>query len=462
MGAKRLSYSGTMLGKLLQGRYQVVQVLSARGACQTYIAQDTNRPGHPSCFVKHLSPTSNSPSSVQSLRWLFSREAEALKKLGNHDQVPELLAAFEENQEFYLVQEFIQGHPLSAELLPDHRWSESQVVQLLQEVLGILEFVHTHALLHRDLKPSNLIRRQQDERLVLINFGSVKQASTQVVKAQGNTSTTIAITIPATIAIGTPGYMPMEQGRGRPRFNSDIYAVGIIGIQALTGLNPTQLLEDSNTGELMWQHQAQVSTELAAVLNKMVRCHFKDRYQSATEALQALHAPPSEQETIPVFQGNSSEPLSDEKTSDASVTPVVMPDLQKAPDESLAQVDELTPSRPSLPTHLLLPLGVGIAMGLAAVMGVLYAYIQLNEIRTLKTQAKYEECISKAERESWAAETVFYNDAQGLLNQCRLEHAKKLAANQKFASAINAAKKIPNTSTLYPEAQKLIQEWSEI
>ncbi len=328
-----------MLGKLLQGRYQVIQVLSAGGFCQTYIAQDIHRPGHPTCVVKHLLPTNNHPECLQNLRRLFTREAEALKKLGNHDQVPDLLAHFEEDQEFYLVQEFIEGHPLSAELL-DHRWSESQVVQLLQEVLGILEFVHSHGLIHRDLKPSNLIRRQRDNRLVLIDFGSVKQVWTQVITAQGQTSTTIALGIPATIAIGTPGYISSEQGRGRPRPNSDIYALAMIGIQALTGLNPAELPEESDTGELIWQHQAQVSGGLATVLNKMAHYHFKDRYQSATEALQALQqlanlhlptqpevlrqpsvtqAPPSEPETVPGFQGNRSEPLHGENTIKASV-----------------------------------------------------------------------------------------------------------------------------------------------
>jgi len=279
-----------MLGKLLQGRYQIVQVLSNGGFCQTYIAQDTYRPGYPTCVVKHLKPTNNHPESLQTLRRLFIREAQALKQLSQYDQVPELLAYFEDNLEFYLVQKFIAGHPLSAELLPDHRWTESQVVQMLQEVLGILELVHSHGLIHRDIKPSNLLRRQQDRRLVLIDFGSVKQAWTQVVTAQGKTSTTIAVGIAATMAIGTSGYMPTEQGRGRPRPNSDIYALGMIGIQALTGMTPTQLPEEVDTGELLWQHQAQVSAGLASILNKMVRYHFKDRYHSATEALQALES----------------------------------------------------------------------------------------------------------------------------------------------------------------------------
>ena len=334
-----------MLGKLLQGRYKIVQFLNTGGFGQTYLAQDTRRIGRPTCVVKHLKPTSKHPDSLQILRRLFTREAEALKKLGNHDQVPQLLAHFEDNQEFYLVQEFIKGHPLSAELQLGYCWTESQVVQLLQEVLSILELVHSHKLIHRDIKPSNLIRRQQDGRLVLVDFGSVKQVWTQVVTTQGHTSAILAVGIPATIAIGTPGYMPVEQARGRPRPNSDIYALGVIGIQALTGLNPTQLLEDSDTGELIWQHQAQVGSGLASVLNKMVRYHFKDRYQSATEVMQALQplttlypltqqsapiqpsvtptqmpqAQQAKHNTIPVFRGQPSEPQVSDKTSDTSV-----------------------------------------------------------------------------------------------------------------------------------------------
>ena len=107
-------------------------------------------------------------------------------------------------------------------------------------------------------------------------------------------------------------------------------------------------------------------------------------------------------------------------------------------------------------------LGVSIAMGLAAVVGVLYAYFQLQAIKTLKTEAKYQECMTTAELESWAADTLLYSDAQGLLNECRLEQAKMLASSEQFSAAIKAAEKIPENSPLYPEAQKLIRNWSEI
>ena len=263
------------------GETYVVQVLSAGGFGETYIAEDTRRPGNPRCVVKHLKPASNDPNYLQIARRLFNTEAETLENLGEHDQIPRLLAYFEESQEFYLVQQLIVGHPLTAELQPNQRWSESQVIQLLQDVLGVLEFVHSYGVIHRDLKPDNLIKRQQDGRLVLIDFGAVKQVRTQLSNVQGHIS--------STIAIGTPGYMPAEQGQGKPRHNSDIYALGTIGIQALTGLHPTQIQEDPDTGEMLWQHHAQVSAGLADILNKMVLYHYRDRYQSATEVIQAFH-----------------------------------------------------------------------------------------------------------------------------------------------------------------------------
>jgi serine/threonine protein kinase, bacterial len=267
-----------MIGKLLDHRYQVIRVLAMGGFGQTYIAQDTRRPGNPICVVKHLKPGTD-PRVFDTAKRLFNSEAETLEKLGNHDQIPRLLAYFDENQEFYLVQEYIEGHTLAEELTPGKRWSESQVIQLLQEVLEILEFVHRQGVIHRDIKPDNIIRRASDNKLVLVDFGAVKQLRTQMVTVGGQAS--------ATVIIGTPGYMPTEQGQGKPRPNSDIYSLGIIAIQALTGLLPTALQEDPETGEIIWQQSVTVNYRLAAVLTKMVRYHFKDRYQNATEALQA-------------------------------------------------------------------------------------------------------------------------------------------------------------------------------
>lgn len=268
-----------MIGKLLDHRYQVIRVLATGGFGQTYIAEDTRRPGNPICVVKHLKPVSIDQKIFETAKRLFNSEAETLEKLGNHGQIPRLLAYFDENKEFFLVQEYIDGYTLTQELIPGQPWSQNQVMQLLLEVLGILEFVHQQGVIHRDIKPDNIIRRAADYKLVLVDFGAVKQLRSPLV--------TVGAPMTATVAIGTPGYMPTEQGQGKPRPNSDIYSLGIIAIQALTGVPANQLQEDPNTGEILWEHFLPVNSHLAEILSKMVRYHFKDRYQSATEALQA-------------------------------------------------------------------------------------------------------------------------------------------------------------------------------
>lgn len=267
-------------GKILGGRYKIVKVLGAGGFSETYIAEDNQRPGNPLCVVKQLRPANNNPKQLQIARRLFRLEAETLEKLGTHNQIPRLFAYFEEDEEFYLVQELIVGHPLKQELQQGKPILEAAVIQILHDLLQILEFVHSHDVIHRDIKPSNIMRRYSDGKLVLIDFGAVKQVSTELVEHQGQTG--------FTIGIGTQGYAPNEQFAGRVRFSSDIYAVGMTGIKALTGLEPHELQVDSKTEEFLWSHNAQVSPYLAAVLSKMVLYDFTQRYQSASEARLAL------------------------------------------------------------------------------------------------------------------------------------------------------------------------------
>ncbi len=270
-----------MLGELLGARYRVIQILGSGGFGHTYIAEDMQRPGNPRCVLKHLTFSSNDPDMLTQVRRLFQAEAETLEKLGQHDQIPRLLAYFEENCEFYLVQEFIEGHPLSQELAEGVRFSEHQVTALLDDVLGILAYVHEQGVIHRDVKPDNLIRRQSDRKLVLIDFGAVKTLGSTLLESQSETS-------PVSIPIYTSGYGASEQCLGRPRYSSDIYSLGMVGIQALTGMRPSQLPHEFTTCEVIWRDQVEVSEPLARVLNHMVRYHVTDRYPTAIAALTDL------------------------------------------------------------------------------------------------------------------------------------------------------------------------------
>ncbi len=287
-----------MFPRLLSGRYSVVQQLGAGGFSQTFLAKDTQLPGQPLCVVKQLKPQIKTADRWHVAKRLFDTEAAVLYQLGNHDQIPRLLAHFEDNQEFFLVQEFVEGEPLDKLLQIDSTWTEGQVLRRLHDLLQVLVFVHEQQVIHRDIKPSNLIRRRHDDKLVLIDFGAVKQVSSPLQDAAEQS---------LTISIGTQGYMPPEQISGNPRFNSDLYAVGMVAIQALTGVRPNQLQRDSHTGELVWRTSQMaarpdtavpenrlpspaVSPAFAEILDRMVRYDFRERYQTVEEPLEAIEA----------------------------------------------------------------------------------------------------------------------------------------------------------------------------
>ena len=308
-----------MLGITLSSRYSIIRHLGGGGFAQTYLAEDSQLPGNHLCVVKQLKPQATDPETLQVARRLFDTEAQVLYKLGNHDRIPRLFAYFEENQEFYLVQEFIEGHDLSQEIRPPQTppyqggaglgsppyqggaglgsppyqggagggssgnvggMKEDEVIIILQELLEILDFVHQQNVIHRDVNPRNIIRRDRDSKLVLIDFGAVKEITTQITNPQPKNS--------LSVSIGTPGYMPSEQAHGNPKLSSDIYAAGAIAIQCLTGITPHQLPKDPDTEEIIWQDKTSVSHEFAKILDKMVKYDFRQRYASAGEALQAI------------------------------------------------------------------------------------------------------------------------------------------------------------------------------
>jgi eukaryotic-like serine/threonine-protein kinase len=268
---------------MLKGRYQVIQQLTQGGFGVTFVAEDTQRPGNPKCVVKKLQPRFDDEQTLKIAKRLFQQEAETLEKLGTHNQIPQLLAYFDDNQDFYLVQEYIEGHDLSQEIPPGaSKLSEAEVIQLLTEIVEILEFVHQNNVIHRDIKPSNIRRRKLDGKIVLIDFGAVKEIPNLELTQQGETK--------FTVTIGTPGYMPAEQAAGTPKLCSDIYAVGVICIQALTGIyfNNKGEMPRGENGELSWREHAEVSPEFAEILEKMVRYDHRHRYVNAIELISAI------------------------------------------------------------------------------------------------------------------------------------------------------------------------------
>jgi tetratricopeptide (TPR) repeat protein len=276
-----------MIGQLLAKRYRVTQV---KEIGKVYLAADTHRPQYPLCLIRHL-PIANPAPSTQLVKRLLEKRVAALERLQaadapHADRLPAHMAFFEENQELFLVESFIPGHPISRELQPGRSWTEGRVIRLLREVAEILEFVHGQGVIHQALQPANLVRRQTDNLLVLVNFMSAETFQVPGVNLQQRLLQT---------PIAFSPYTPIEQLQGNPCYNSDLYALGVIAIQALTGL-PAECVSaprshnGSNGSTADWAKQVSVSRTLAKVVNQLVCSSAQDRYQSATELLAALRS----------------------------------------------------------------------------------------------------------------------------------------------------------------------------
>jgi CHASE2 domain-containing sensor protein len=268
-----------MLGQTLAKRYRLTRILGAGGFGQTYLAVDIQQHHQPQCVVKQLKPASQDANFLAVARRLFETEVKTLRRLGDHPQIPALLDSFEEDNEFYLVQEFIDGPSLEDEIKQAKKFDEAAVIALLEDVLPVLQFIHEEHVIHRDLKPDNLIRRRESGEMVLIDFGAVKEIRTRLITGEQTA---------LTIGIGTQGYTPSEQLAGKPRYASDLYALGMTAIHAATGQAPSDLPEDFGTLDPCWQEYAELSPGLAILLGKMTRHYIRQRYQSAQEVQQDL------------------------------------------------------------------------------------------------------------------------------------------------------------------------------
>ncbi|NEO90689.1 MAG: protein kinase [Moorea sp. SIO3G5] len=269
---------------LLLDRYRVIKPLGQGGFGATFLATDQSLPGKPTCVIKQLRPSAKSSEISPMARDLFEREARTLGEIGNHPQLPRLLDYFEDNQQFYLVQEYISGLTLQQQVRRSGSFSEEGVKQFLSEILPLLQYIHKKKVIHRDIKPANIIRRDQDRKLVLIDFGAVKNRQTN----PSNSSDTVL----TNYAIGTPGFAPPEQMALRPVYASDIYAVGVTCLYLLTGKSPKDLDYNPSTGEIVWQTNVNVSDHFAKVLRKMLESSVRYRYQCSEDILRALDLEP--------------------------------------------------------------------------------------------------------------------------------------------------------------------------
>ncbi len=267
---------------LLQNRYRLLSILGQGGFGRTYLGEDQSR-FNELCALKELIPSQSGEYALGKSKELFQREAQILYQI-QHPQIPQFRATFEEDQRFFIIQDYVEGATYRS-LLDQRRsqgyaFSEAEVMQILWQLLPVLAHIHSKGLIHRDIAPDNIILRDRDHLPVLIDFGVVKELVTRIQNPQTAQQTTV----------GKLGYAPSEQlqtGRAYP--NSDLYALAVTAVVLLTGKEPNDLY-DETTLTWYWQRWVNVSPGFAQVINRMLSYRPADRYPSCADVTQALQA----------------------------------------------------------------------------------------------------------------------------------------------------------------------------
>lgn len=269
---------------VLGDRYRALKLIGQGGFGRTFLAVDESHPSKPRCVIKQFLPPNISTLAASQL---FREEAERLKSLGSHPQIPTFLDYLEIDEQRYIIQEFIDGSNLEQELEETGAFDEGQIRQLLNDILPVLEFVHNHSVIHRDIKPENIIRRVSDRRLTLVDFGAAKYAATGTALIKTGTT------------IGSAGYTAPEQLMGKAVFQSDFYSLGVTCIHLLTQVPPFDLV-DSAEGSWVWRDylSAPVSKQLGSILDKLLERGTRKRYISALAVMSDLTAKSSAQPIV--------------------------------------------------------------------------------------------------------------------------------------------------------------------
>ncbi|MCP4542057.1 MAG: serine/threonine protein kinase [Chloroflexi bacterium] len=214
-------------GQILQNRYRIVSLLGQGGMGAVYKAWDTRLNVH--LAIKEMIPQPGlDEQTLEELQNQFRQEAQILARL-SHSYLVRVTDFFEENDNSYLVMDFVEGESLSERITREGAMPEAQVLAWSYQLLDALDYCHAQGILHRDIKPQNVIIRS-DGRAVLVDFGLVKLWDPN----DPHTKTAMR-------GMGTPEYAPPEQydaqsGHTDPR--SDIYGLGATVYHALTGQAP--------------------------------------------------------------------------------------------------------------------------------------------------------------------------------------------------------------------------------
>ncbi|MFP4297634.1 MAG: protein kinase domain-containing protein [Spirulinaceae cyanobacterium] len=399
------------INEILQQRYQIKKRLAKGAFGQTYLVCDLGGKDAPYYVVKYYCQYPNYPHLRQTSQRLFQKEVENLKKLGTHDRIPQLIDYFEENNGFYLVQEWIVGQTLNdylSVLQPlDLQEREAQVIQLIYSVLEVLDFVHRHNILHCDIKPNNLIRRDRDGEWVLIDFGATQDLQPMVSKRA------------RAIAVSASGYLAAEHLAGMPQPSSDLYSLGVVGIEALTRCNPNQLQFSMEMGEPLFSTKG-YNPLFIAVLKKMTRQNWQHRYLTTGDLLAVM------KELMPLNTNvNPAIPAIDVEVIDFEILPADSPENEPEPVAAVSNALK-SPEKPRLKAiagagvTLASLNAVAIAMGIHALSNTALA----DPGAQILTRAAYaldrgdfDQAISLVE--SISSDSILYEESQNRAQQWR-------------------------------------------
>lgn len=282
------SVSGNLTaGTRLRERYIIRHPIGQGGFSRTYLAEDTGR-FHELVTLKELTPAYHEAYALQKAEELFQREAAILHKLSS-PQIPKFWEIFRDGQRLFLVQDYIEGKTyqtlLEERIAIGKTFNETEVIELLQQLLPVLSYLHGCGVIHRDISPDNLICRAPDGIPVLIDLGGVTKITLELA-----TSDTENSGVNSTTRLGKIGYAPDEQLRlGIAAPHSDLYALAVTALVLMTGKQPQQLI-NLETMEWNWQQYLNLSPLLTAILNQMLANQPINRFQSAQEVLQHLEA----------------------------------------------------------------------------------------------------------------------------------------------------------------------------
>jgi serine/threonine-protein kinase len=301
---------------LLDGRYVPLKLLGRGGFGAAFLARDRRIPGMRQCVVKQFQPAGNLTSTqLRQAQQLFEREADVLAQIGNqNEQIPDLFAYFEitvkswqaEQQEqfFYLVQEYIDGQNLEEQLAQRGKFTEEEALQVLREILKVLKFVHNEGIIHRDIKPSNIMRDRVGK-LYLLDFGAVKLVTNALSGFAGSST-----------GIYSMGFAPPEQMSGGQVYPStDLYALAVTILTLLTKKEATQLF-DGYSNQWKWRSLVSINSSVADILDRMLLPAANQRFQSAQEVLSALDSL-----TIPPTQLHPPKPSVAKSSSQTQLSP---------------------------------------------------------------------------------------------------------------------------------------------